>query len=323
MPQEKTPPSRDPNPTVGDGVSPDAKSTGGKDVRQGAKLMAEDDVCPDAKSADGDGVLRGAKSTVGDDVRRGAKLTAEDDVSHGAKSADGGGVRRSARSTGDDGVRQGAKLTSGGGRRGARLIGGGGKRRGARFAVGDRVEARELTAVGGATVPVPDPSALVHLQFRRFAGCPICNLHLRSITARHDEITAAGIHEVVVFHSPAESLRPFVADLPFPVIADPSKSLYREFGVESSRRALLDPRAWPAIIRGSLRTIAAVRRGEEPPPPMPPNGGRLGLPADLLITPEGHVHAIMYGTHADDQWPVDTLLAHAATAHRAPRTHDA
>jgi hypothetical protein len=28
---------------------------------------------------------------------------------------------------------------------------------------------------------------------RRFAGCPICNLHLREIARRHDELVAAGI----------------------------------------------------------------------------------------------------------------------------------
>ncbi|HMZ13123.1 MAG TPA: AhpC/TSA family protein, partial [Mycobacterium sp.] len=31
----------------------------------------------------------------------------------------------------------------------------------------------------GASIRVPGPGRL-HLQFRRFAGCPICSLHLRS-----------------------------------------------------------------------------------------------------------------------------------------------
>jgi peroxiredoxin len=101
---------------------------------------------------------------------------------------------------------------------------------------------RELSTVTGEHIRVPDPERLVHLQFRRFAGCPICNLHLRSVVQRHDEITAAGIREVVFFHSPADELREYTADLPFAVIADPDKRFYREFGVESSPRALLDPR---------------------------------------------------------------------------------
>jgi len=32
---------------------------------------------------------------------------------------------------------------------------------------------------------IPEPDGLVHLQFRRFAGCPVCNLHLRSFASRH------------------------------------------------------------------------------------------------------------------------------------------
>lgn len=188
-----------------------------------------------------------------------------------------------------------------------------------RLAAGGVVAARELTTVTGETVAVPAPVGLVHLQFRRFAGCPICNLHLRSMAVRHDEIVAAGVREIVVFHSSADDLLPYVTDLPFAVVADPGKRLYREFGVEAARRALLDPRAWPAIVRGSVRTIAAVRRGAEPPPPTPPDGGRLGLPGDFLIDASGTLRAVKYGVHADDQWPVDTLLRRVAAA-AGPRT---
>ncbi|GHF22758.1 alkyl hydroperoxide reductase [Amycolatopsis deserti] len=165
----------------------------------------------------------------------------------------------------------------------------------------------ELVAVSGERIRVPDPERLVHLQFRRFAGCPICNLHLRSVVQRHDEITAAGIREVVFFHSPADELRDY--DLPFAVIADPEKRYYREFGVESSPRALLHPRTWGAILRGSALTL----RGKFRPPATRQEGGRLGLPADFLIDPTGRVIAQKRGEHAYDQWSVDELLALART----------
>ncbi|NVB84948.1 MAG: AhpC/TSA family protein, partial [Kofleriaceae bacterium] len=38
---------------------------------------------------------------------------------------------------------------------------------------------RCLVSLDGEPIEVPDPARLVHLQFRRFAGCPVCNLHLR------------------------------------------------------------------------------------------------------------------------------------------------
>jgi len=189
-----------------------------------------------------------------------------------------------------------------------------------KLAVGSTVSARELVTVSGDRVPVPDPGRLVHLQFRRFAGCPVCNLHLRSVVTRHDEIVAAGVREVVFFHSPAADLREHVPDLPFAVVADPDKRLYREFGVESARRALLDPRAWGAIVRGSLRALGPILRGRRPAPALRPHGGRLGLPADLLVAPDGTVLAVRYGEHADDQWRVDEILAHArATPSGRPR----
>jgi len=68
--------------------------------------------------------------------------------------------------------------------------------------VGDAFPTLELAATSGHLVTVPDPAGdHVHLQLRRFAGRPICNLHLRSIITRHDEIRSRGIGEVAVFHS--------------------------------------------------------------------------------------------------------------------------
>ncbi|MFJ3585235.1 peroxiredoxin-like family protein [Streptomyces sp. NPDC090127] len=185
---------------------------------------------------------------------------------------------------------------------------------------GARVPVSRLDPVLGASValPDPDPDRLVHLQFRRFAGCPICHFHLRSIVRRHAEIESAGIQEVVVFHSPARELHPHLDGLPFPVVADPDKRLYAAFGVEASPRSLLSPRAWGPIVRAVTLGTWGMLRGRERPPVRSPRGGRLGLPADFLIDSDGRVAAAKYGAHADDQWPVDTLLTLATETRRTP-----
>ncbi|MFI8289764.1 AhpC/TSA family protein [Streptomyces sp. ms191] len=185
------------------------------------------------------------------------------------------------------------------------------------LAPGSAAPVHVLDPVLGPRLTVPDPGRLIHLQFRRFAGCPVCHLHLRSVVRRHEEIEAAGIREVVVFHSPEEELRPHLDDLPFAVVADPGRRLYAAFGVESSPRSLLDPRVWWPVARSVALGVVALLRGRQKPPVARPNGGRLGLPADFLITGDGRVAAAKYGEHADDQWPVDTLLSLAAAA--APR----
>lgn len=169
-----------------------------------------------------------------------------------------------------------------------------------RIEVGDQIRSRALTTIRGEQVPLPDPARLVHLQFRRFAGCPICNLHLRSVAVRHDEIVAAGVREVVIFHSSAAEMRPYQGDLPFDAVADPERELYQEFGVESSLRSLLDPRALWAGLRAGIRRLGGG--------PQPRGRKLLGLPADLLIASDGRVLAVRYGVHAADQWSVDELL---------------
>lgn len=177
-----------------------------------------------------------------------------------------------------------------------------------RIAVGDFVPSRELLTITDSPVTVPAPDALTHLQFRRYAGCPICNLHLRSVAKRHDEIVAAGIREVVVFHSRAQDMLPHQGLLPFSAIADPDRELYKEFGVETSIRALTHPRAWLTPMNPKTYPIVArgLRAGGSPAPRH--GDSALGLPADFLISPNGRVRAVKYGRHANDQWSVDELL---------------
>ncbi len=179
-----------------------------------------------------------------------------------------------------------------------------------RLTVGDSFPQLELTGVAEEPISIPDPDgSLTHLQFRRFAGCPICNLHLRSISGRLGEITAAGVREVVVFHSTPAELRRYEDDLTFSVVGDPEKKLYRRFGVEASSRAILSPGAWRALPRGWWHAIKVAVTKRRAPLPVKPTNGNLGLPADFLIDGDGRVVAAKYGEHAYDQWSVDELLA--------------
>lgn len=173
-----------------------------------------------------------------------------------------------------------------------------------------------LTTVLGAEADLPARSGLTHVQFRRFAGCPVCNLHLRSFARRHDDLVAARVHELVFFHSTQADLLPHVTDLPFHVIADPGMVMYRRFGVEASRRVMLDPRAWRIITRATLRSLWLLLRRESTSPALFPAGGRYGQPADFLIAADGEVLDSNHGAHLNDHWSVDDVLARAAR-HRA------
>jgi len=141
---------------------------------------------------------------------------------------------------------------------------------------------------------------MLHLQFRRFAGCPICNLHLQSFILRHHELAENQIQEVVVFHSPKSAMLEYQLGAPFPFIADPDKKLYKAFGVEASIMSVLNPKAWPSAVKGLFKQGPGFpSRGES----------ALGLPADFLIDSAGEVITVHYGKHASDHLEFDELLA--------------
>lgn len=168
------------------------------------------------------------------------------------------------------------------------------------LAPGDTAPPIDAKSLRGDRVRIADPSArLVHLQFRRFAGCPICNLHLRELAARADDLRENGIREVVVFHSSQADMEPYQSALPFDCIADPNKTLYRRYGVETSLRSVLHPAAMWAGLRGMLSSRRLSLTMEN---------GVLGLPADFLIEPDGRIRAAHYGRHAHDNWNAETIL---------------
>src|SRR5438105_556448 len=172
-----------------------------------------------------------------------------------------------------------------------------------KFKPGDIVPSTTLESVTGEPIKLPDPNRPVHLQFRRFVDCTICNTHIDEVRRRAREIEAAGVKEVIVFHSSAKSIRSYQKDVPFELVGDPKKALYKEFGVESSL-GFLTLKSLGAAMRG----VAHGHFGVRPP------GGPFGLPGDFLMAPSGPIEAAKYGTHAYDQWSVDELIARARGA---------
>jgi len=168
--------------------------------------------------------------------------------------------------------------------------------------VGDFIVSQKLETISDTLVDVPSTQQITHIQFRRFASCPICNLHIRSFVSRHLELVAVGVQEIVVFHSTTDELRKHEEGVPFAMIADPTKQLYKAFGVETSILSVLNPIAWPAAIKGlNITKSIPFERGQ----------GLFGLPADFLIAKTGEVVAVKYGSHADDHWEVDDVVRFA------------
>jgi peroxiredoxin len=173
-----------------------------------------------------------------------------------------------------------------------------------KFKSEDMLPPMVMEAVTGEAINLPDANRLVHLQLSRFVDCPICNTHIAEFRRRAREIEAAGIKEVIVFHSSPKSIRSYQKDVPFLMVGDPKKAFYKYFGVETSL-GFMSLKALGAGMRGMARGHFGLRMV---------GGGPLGLPADFLIAPSGRMNAVKYGTDAYDQWSVDELLTLAKGA---------
>jgi len=115
---------------------------------------------------------------------------------------------------------------------------------------GDRIGPYLFQAVSGSAHAVPHPEFTTHVQFRRFTGCPNCQLHLRAFRLRQQELTAAGIQELVVFPTIPADFDDDGSGLK--VVADSEGALYRAFGTTSGWGSVLHPGAWWPGLRGLL-----------------------------------------------------------------------
>lgn len=138
------------------------------------------------------------------------------------------------------------------------------------------------------------------LSFYRYASCPFCNLRIHELTQQQETWQKQGLGMVAVFQSPAQKIREYVGkELPFPVIADPARLLYKKYAVECSMLG---------VVRGMLfrsgRMGSAMRLGFKPGS----IEGEMGrLPADFLIGPEQTIIEACYGRDIGDHLSIERI----------------
>lgn len=142
----------------------------------------------------------------------------------------------------------------------------------------------------------------VLLKFYRFVECPICNLHVRELVRRHDEIAATGLTTVAFFHSPMSRVeRKQGYDLPFQAIADPDKEIFDAYGVEASLGGMFAGK----VARDYARATGAGFFSK----PFGHDGGIKGHPADFVVDGDGIIRYAHYGDSYADSLGVDKVVS--------------
>lgn len=157
------------------------------------------------------------------------------------------------------------------------------------------------TTLDGETLTLSDLAGRrVQISFFRYASCPFCNLYLHRLAQKAELFAAHNLAVVALFQSPAGSLRRHAGrrSLPFPLIADPQRRIYRLYGVESS---------WYGYLKGALRLdrlLSAARNGYLPGKM---EGDKALLPADFLLTPDLIIDVAHYGRDISDHLPLPVI----------------
>ena len=176
------------------------------------------------------------------------------------------------------------------------------------ISVGDRVPIDSVTTIDNQVISLINGKGLVHLQLKRFSGCPLCNVHMRFIANHLEDFEKVGLKEILVLHSDPSIIQEnqgtaeWSKGLTF--VGDPKKEIYAKFGVGevSGKSAFLSPRILKIVAEGKKYVKGFKRAGDE--------SGKLTKPAEMIIdTSCGKIIAIKYGENVYDQWTIEEILS--------------
>ncbi len=139
------------------------------------------------------------------------------------------------------------------------------------------------------------------LSFFRGASCPFCNLRVNQLIGRYSEFEKKGIGIITVFAASKDEISAYAGkqNAPFPIIADPSLTLYKKYGVEESPlgmfKTMMDPPKMMRVLFSGFFNLKSIT-------------DRPIVPADFLIDAEYQFHRIHYGKDFGDHIPIEEIL---------------
>jgi len=138
------------------------------------------------------------------------------------------------------------------------------------------------------------------LSFYRYASCPLCNMRVHQLISEYDKFQESNMEMLGFFQSPKKSILEYVGkqDSPFPIIPDPKRKVYKDYGIESS--------LWGYIKGGAiklgkmLKALKGFGLGRM-------EGNKTLIPADFLIGPDLKIEVAYYGKDIGDHIPIEEI----------------
>ncbi len=169
---------------------------------------------------------------------------------------------------------------------------------------GDTAPNFSTTDVTGRTINLSDyAKKSVFLVFLRYAECPWCNLTIQRLTLEHPMLAKQNCEIIAFMQADQASIIKNVHErhthVPkFPIIADPDKKFYNQYGVQSSKMAMLKS------VRRLPQWVNAVAK--EGFTQSDVNGDVFLVPATFLLAP--HTQKIIHANYGTSFYDFESLF---------------
>lgn len=141
----------------------------------------------------------------------------------------------------------------------------------------------------------------VALIFLRYAGCPLCQLHISEISRKYPQIAAKDTDVIVFVRSRVNTLvqEGYPGGFPFKLVADPDGDFYKLYGVGSGN---IKDMLTPNVIKKAVKaTIRGHKQGKM-------EGNQWQLPGDFIVGKDGKLKLAHVGSDIGDNLKSDELM---------------
>eukprot|EP00834_Sanchytrium_tribonematis_P008397 NODE_971_length_2831_cov_1.606515.p2 type:complete len:195 gc:universal NODE_971_length_2831_cov_1.606515:591-1175(+) len=170
---------------------------------------------------------------------------------------------------------------------------------------GDTVPVDSVKTIDNIEIPLINSHGKVHLNLRRFSGCPLSNLNMRETARELSTIQSAGIREVIVLHSDPEVIMEnqgtaeWAKGISF--VSDPHKIIYKKCGAGTMPGGFEKVKH---LVDEGMKLVCGFKKGN-----LCEQTDLHQLPMELIVDcTDGTIIAVHYAEDPHDQWTAEEIV---------------